>query len=110
MAGFAEWEVGRIERVVKLDDTQHKALEDLRSASTKAAETIAGACPRDIPATVSGRLASMEARMEAMLQAIKTVRPAYDAFYATLNDEQKSKVDASGPRHWGWERWRSGGS
>jgi hypothetical protein len=41
-----------------------------------------------------------------MLTAIKTVRPAFDAFYATLDDAQKARVDARGPRRWGWGSWR----
>lgn len=108
MAGFAEWRIERIERAVKPDDAQRKLLEELRTASTKAAETITAACARDIPPTASARLALMEGRMEAMLQAVKTVRPAFDAFYNALSDEQKKQLDATGPRQWGWGRWRQG--
>jgi hypothetical protein len=106
MAGFSEWRVDQIERAVKPDEAQRKALEDLRAASAKAAESIAGACPREVPATISERLAFMQTRMETMLEAIKTVRPVFDAFYGTLTDEQKKRLDATGPRHWGWSRWR----
>jgi hypothetical protein len=52
-----------------------------------------------------GRMAMMEKRSEAMLQAIKAVRPALDAFYATLNDEQKAEIDSGKRRHRFW-RWR----
>ncbi len=108
MAGFAEWRIDQIERVVKPNETQRKALQDLRAASAKAAEMIAAACPQQAPATTSERLSVMEKRMETMLQAIKTTRPAFDAFYGTLSDEQKQRLDASGPRQWGWGRWRQG--
>jgi hypothetical protein len=47
----------------------------------------------------------MEQRMEAMLQAIRTVRPAFDAFYATLTDAQKTRLDRLGPRRWQWRWW-----
>jgi hypothetical protein len=94
--------VERIERLLNPTEAQRVALNDLRTASTKAAELIVAACPRDVPASASARLDLMEKRMEAMLQAIKTVRPAFDAFYATLNDEQKARINTSGPRHWGW--------
>jgi len=40
--------------------------------------------------------------MEAMLQAIKTVRPAFEVLYVSLSDEQKARLDAAGPRRWGW--------
>ena len=104
-AGLAEWRMQRIEEAVQPTEAQRAALNDLRAASTKAAEQIASACPRDFPASATARLELMEKRMETMLAAIKTVRPAFDAFYATLSDEQKAKLDHSGPRRWGWRHW-----
>ena len=104
-AGLAEWRIGQIERAVQPTDAQRAALNELRSASTKAAESLAAACPRDLPATSVARLELMEKRMEAMLASLKTVRPAFDAFYATLSDEQKARLDRAGPRRWGWDRW-----
>jgi hypothetical protein len=105
-AGFAQWRLSQVQRAVKLNEAQRKALDDLRAASAKAAETIAATCPTEIPVSSTARLALMEKRMEVMLQAIKTVRPAFDAFYASLTDEQKARFDATGPRRWGWQRWR----
>jgi hypothetical protein len=105
LAGFAEWRIEQIERTVKPTEAQRAAFNDLKTASTKAAEALAAACPRDVPKTSSERLALMETRMEAMLAAVKTVRPAYDAFYATLSDEQKKRIDDVGPRWWRWHRW-----
>lgn len=106
-AGLAEWRMSRIEQLVKPTEAQRTALNELRTASTKAAETIAAACPREFPANASARLELMEKRMETMLAAIKTVRPAFDAFYATLSDEQKASLNAGGPRRWGWHGWRN---
>jgi hypothetical protein len=103
-AGFAEWRIARIERAIQLNDVQRKALDELKAASTKAAQTMQAACPTEFPATVPARLEAMEKRMEAMLQAIKTVRPAFDAFYATLDDQQKARLSEAGPRGWRW-RW-----
>ncbi len=105
-AGLAEWRTDRIERAIKLTDPQRSALNDLKSASTKAAEQISSACATDLPARSTERLSFMEKRMEAMLQAIKTVRPTYDAFYASLSDQQKEQLDHFGPRRWGWRWWR----
>ncbi|MDP2295235.1 MAG: Spy/CpxP family protein refolding chaperone, partial [Pseudolabrys sp.] len=105
-AGMAEWRMDRIERLIKPTDAQRTALEGLRTASAKAAETIAAACPKEFPAGASARMEAMEKRMETMLAAIKTVRPAFDAFYTTLTDEQKKQLDARGPRRWGWHGWR----
>lgn len=104
MAGFAEWRIERIERAVRPTEAQRGAFDALKAASVKAVETIRGACSSDIPATVPARLEAMEKRMESMLQALKTVRPAFDAFYASLNDEQKTRLNSLGPRSWRW-RW-----
>lgn len=107
-AGFAEWRFEEIEKAISPNDAQRAALKALQEASTKAAETISASCPADAPASSAERLAFMEKRMEAMLQAVKTVRPAFDAFYATLNDDQKKTLDQIGPRRrhggWGWGR------
>ncbi len=66
-AGLAEWRVERIERLIKPTDAQRTALEALRTASAKAAETVAAACPQEFPAGASARMELMEKRMETML-------------------------------------------
>src|SRR5215831_15879327 len=35
---------------------------------------------------------------------LKIVRPAYDTFYASLDSQQKARLDALGPGRHGW-RW-----
>lgn len=106
-AGLAEWRMERIERIIQPTEAQRSALNALRDASTKAAETITAACPRELPASAPARLELMEKRMEAMLAAVKTVRPAFDAFYATLTEEQKARINKAGPHRWGWQGWRN---
>jgi len=105
VAGMAEWRIDEIERVVRPTEAQRTALADLRAASAKAAEALKTACPRDLPQTSAQRMAFMENRMEAMLDAIRAVRPAFEAFYAAMSDEQKARLDGVGPRRWGWH-WR----
>lgn len=104
-AGFAEWRVERMERVLKLTDEQRAKFDEFRTASNKAAETMRSNCPDEVPATMPGRMEAMEKRMDAMLQAIRTVRPSLDAFYATLTDEQKAQLDVRSGRSRLW-RWR----
>lgn len=106
-AGLAEWRKERVERLLKPTEAQRKALDDLQAASAKAAQIVADACPKEFPAGAQARLELMEKRMEAMLSAVKTVRPAFDAFYATLTDEQKTRINSSGMRGWGWHGWRN---
>jgi hypothetical protein len=105
-AGMAEWRINRIEAAVRPTEEQRNALNELRSASTKAAETIAASCSSTVPAKATERLALMEKRAEATLQAVKLVRPAFEAFYAALDTDQKARLDAIGPRRWGWSSWR----
>ncbi|HSL79805.1 MAG TPA: Spy/CpxP family protein refolding chaperone [Pseudolabrys sp.] len=102
-AGFAQWSFDRIERSVKLTETQSAALSALKTASSKADEVIRNSCPTEWPLTTPGRLAAMEKRHEAILEASKIIRPALDAFYATLTDEQKRRFDAAGPASGGWQ-------
>jgi len=106
-AGFGTWRLGQIEQIVKPDQNQRKAFDEFRAASDKVAQSLSAACPVEVPQTVSARLALMEARMTLMLDAVKTIRPAFDAFYATLTIEQKARLDASRPHRWEWPRWRS---
>ena len=107
-AGLAEWRLDRLERVVKPTDAQRAKFDEFKAASTKAAETMRTACTTDIPTTMVGRMEATEKRLDAMLQAVKTVRPALEAFYATLSDEQKANLDAGlhRKRFWRWrDRW-----
>lgn len=109
LAGFSAWRINAIEQAIKPDEAQQKKLDEYKAASAKAAEAMRSTCPTDFPATPTARLEFMEKRMEAMLQAIKTVRPAFDDFYNSLSDEQKLKINASSPgarRFWHWrDRW-----
>jgi LTXXQ motif family protein len=107
-AGLAEWRVDRIDRLVRPTDAQQPKLEELRKASIRAAEVIAAACPTDIPQSPVARLELMEKRMNAMLEALKVVRPAFTEFYNTLDATQQSRLNVAGPRRWGWQgpRWQ----
>jgi hypothetical protein len=49
-----------------------------------------------VPITPPGRLAAMEKRLQAMVDAAKTVKPALDGFYASLSNEQKARFDRIG--------------
>ena len=104
-AGFAEWRVKRLERVVKPTEAQRAKFDEFKAASDKAAEGMRAACPTDVPATMVGRVEATEKRLDAMLQAVKTVRPALEAFYATLSDDQKASLNVGSRRGRFW-RWR----
>lgn len=105
-AGFAEWRLDRLERRLVLTDAQRSKFGEFRTASSKAAEALRAACPAEAPQSPADRMAVMEKRAEAQLQAIRTVRPAFDGFYATLSEEQKQEFAAGRGRYWRWrDRW-----
>jgi LTXXQ motif family protein len=106
--GFAEWRTDRIAELIKPTDAQRAKFDEFKAASIKSAEVMRNACLTEVPQTIVGRTEAMEKRMDTMLQAIRTMRPALDAFYATLSDEQKAKLDSSTSRgrFWRWhDRW-----
>jgi hypothetical protein len=104
-SGFAEWRADRIAELVKLTDAQRAKFDEFKAASIKSAEVMRDACQADVPTTIVGRTEAMEKRMDTMLQAIRTMRPALEAFYATLSDEQKASLDSNyGRGRFG--RWR----
>jgi hypothetical protein len=94
---LTDWPIERISEVVQPTEAQHPALEDLRAASAKAVDILKAGCPKDLPSTPPGRLATMEGRLQVMLAAVQTVRPALDRFYQSLNDEQKARFNAISP-------------
>lgn len=104
-SGFAEWRADRIAELVKPTDAQRARFDEFKAASIKSAEIMRDACQTDVPATIVGRTEAMEKRMETMLQAVRAARPALEAFYATLSDEQKARLDANAVRGRSW-RWR----
>lgn len=87
------WPTARIDDVVQPTDAQRGALNDLRTATEKAAETVRSACPTGSALTPTGRLSAMKQRLGALQDALETLRPALTNFYASLNDEQKSRFN-----------------
>jgi hypothetical protein len=86
--------IDQIEQTIQPDEAQRQALDDLASASIKAAQDIKAACPTQIALTAPGRLAAMQTRIEAMIQAVDTVQPALQRFYDLLSDDQKARLNA----------------
>jgi hypothetical protein len=106
--GFSAWRADRLAELIKPTDAQRPKFDEFKAASIKSAEVMRDACLAEVPETIIGRTAAMEKRADAMLQAVRTVRPALEALYATLSDEQKTRLDANANRgrfwHWRWAR------
>jgi hypothetical protein len=88
--------IDQIQQAIQPNDVQRAALDDLANASVKAAQDIKAACPTQIALTAPARLASMQARIEAMIAAVATVQPPLQKFYDLLSDEQKARLNALG--------------
>jgi hypothetical protein len=87
--------IERLEKRIQPTDAQKPDVEALKTAAVKAEATMKAACPtqaerddRSPPA----RLALAEKRMSAALEAIKTIRPPFDALYAKLDDKQRDSL------------------
>jgi ABC-type transporter MlaC component len=95
-AGLTDWPIERIAQTVEPNDAQRALLDELKDATAKALDILKAACPTQLPSTPTGRIEAMRQRLEAMLQAVRTVRPVVEKFYQSLNDEQKARFNALG--------------
>jgi hypothetical protein len=95
-AGLTDWPIERIAQTVEPNDAQRAALDELKDATAKALDILKAACPTALPSTPTGRIEAVRQRLEAMLQAVRAVRPALEKFYESLNDEQKARFSALG--------------
>jgi hypothetical protein len=94
--GVADLPIERIAQAVRPTEAQQASLDELRVASAKASETLKTNCPTYQALTPTGRVEAMEKRLEAMLEAVKTVQPALTKFYDGLTDEQKARFNTLG--------------
>ena len=103
-AGLTQLQEDWVVRLVKPNEAQRKALDDLAAASGKAIVMFASACPKRAPRlqTAAEQFEMMEKRIDNAAQAVKAVRPAFTAFYSSLDDKQKAKLDELGPKRSGW--------
>jgi hypothetical protein len=92
--GLTDFPIERIAQQVNPDQHQQALLDDLKAATIKAVNILQATCPNELPSTPTARLTEMRSRVEAMQQAVQVVRPALDAFYNSLSDEQKQRFNA----------------
>jgi hypothetical protein len=92
------WPADQIGQALRPNDAQRAKLDALDAAAGEAADTIKAACPNELPATPPDRLAAEGKRLQAILQAVQTIRPKLDDFYASLSNEQKARFNTIGRR------------
>ena len=94
--GVTAWPLEQIAAAVQPTEDQKALLADLQKAAEDAAARFRDACPDAVPMTPPGRLQVMLLRLQAIDEAIQTVKPALQAFYSSLNDEQKARFNEIG--------------
>jgi hypothetical protein len=95
-ASAMAWPAEQIERVVRPNEAQHAKLDALQAAVANGADIIKAACPSEPPATPPARLAAVGKHLEAMLQAVETIRPPLHDFYNSLSDDQRARFNTMG--------------
>jgi LTXXQ motif family protein len=94
--GLTRWPADQIAQVVEPTGEQQALLDDLKTASARAAKLLQSACPAHPPSTPLGRIDAMAKRLDVMLRALDVVRPALAKFYDSLSDEQKARFNGMG--------------
>jgi hypothetical protein len=94
---FIDLPVQRIEQVVQPTAQQQTSFNDLKKAAQNASEKLQSSCPTAVPLSPVARVDTVETRLTAMVDAIKSVRPDLQNFYASLSDEQKARFNTMGP-------------
>jgi hypothetical protein len=100
-SGLTEWPNAEIEQRVHPNDAQRASLAALQDAAAKAADLLKGSCQPDSALTPPARLTAIGKRLDTMLEAVKTVRSALNAFYGALTDEQKAQFESIGRQRLG---------
>jgi hypothetical protein len=90
-AVLRNWPVREIERDVGLASAQRVAFYELVTASLKAADTLANACPSEAALTPVGRMQAMRQRLSAVRAATAAIRPALLHFYEALDQGQQQR-------------------
>jgi hypothetical protein len=97
-SGVLSWPTAQIDAKLHPTDDQRASLTALQDATGKAADMLKASCQPSDAITPPARLEAVGKRLDAMLEAIKTVRTPLDDFYGKLSDEQKAQFEAIGPR------------
>ena len=91
---IAAFPIDQVREAIAPNEAQRAALDELAGALVGAAEMIRASCPAQAAFTAPGRLAVMQARIGAMMQAALAVQPPLTRFYDLLEDEQEARLNA----------------
>jgi len=81
-----------ITRSVRLGDDQREALEQVRSSANGAAKALDARCPKQIPRELTAKIDVLDDALGLVADSLSGLRPAFETFYALLDDEQKGRL------------------
>jgi hypothetical protein len=96
--GITAWPFAEITSALRPTSEQRALLDQLKSAAAHAADVLKDSCSDTYALTPPGRLRAMVSRISATLEAVRIVRPALEAFYNALSDEQRARFNTLSPR------------
>jgi LTXXQ motif family protein len=96
--GITAWPFADVARTIQPTAEQRDLLEQLKRAAAQASDVLKKSCSDQYPLTPPGRLQTMIDRISATLAAVRIVRPALEAFYSSLSDEQQARFNTLGPQ------------
>lgn len=96
--GITAWPFAEITSALRPTSEQRALLDQLKSAAAQAADALKNSCSDTYALTPAGRLRAMINRISATLEAVRMVRPALEAFYNALSDEQRARFNTLSPR------------
>jgi hypothetical protein len=95
--GPMQRQIGVIEGLMEFTPAQKTAWAELKTAIDSGKETFKKACEArkdgDKPKNAIERFNRHEEAMSTRLAVMKTVKPAFEKFYGTLNEKQQKTVD-----------------
>jgi LTXXQ motif family protein len=99
-SGITAWPFAELQSKLGLNEEQRALLNDVRAAAEQVQRAFRESCASQqaFPLTPPGRLHAMIARLEAVLNAVQTVRPPLTKFYESLTDEQQERFNEIGPK------------
>ena len=95
--GYMERQVNVIEGLMEFTPEQKTAWSALKTAMDTGKETIKKSCEsrkdQEKPKNAVERFNRFEAAMSTRLEVMRSVKPAFEKFYATLSEKQQKAVD-----------------
>ena len=91
------WPINQISDAVQPNPQQSALLDDLGNAVVKAGDVIRSHCPTNVSFTPTGRLDTMQQRLQGLVQAVNIVSEPLSKFYDSLSDEQKARFNSIKP-------------